>query len=439
MPLQRRLLQPLYSRVLTSPATRRAWRSMQDWLGRISRRPLRLTVWLRLDDPQCALLAQMLPQLLDHYPLELDLRVLPPLSEHDPHATIDAWHLAQFYQLRFHSLTPPAPEDCWLGCRILLATANLPQEERLVLLRQLFACVWEHQHSKLATLALRFPPEDEESALERMAAEQEECSRTPGVASGALAFGNEYFQGLDDLPELVSRLEAANLNRLEHTPGVGPAVFPDTGFLITDSEMLATVRAQRYRLDFYFCFCDPYSYLNLEGLFALADHYSLRLRLLPVTIPRTGRVAARPLPPAGLLWQSARHASLRQREFGDVCLPDAAGLRYCHALMAHAERLGRDREMAESLLASIWARGRDLSYRPHLLAALREAGFDKTDPDNVLTSLPANIVERHGPAWQSLELPSLPGLVLNSGAGIALCGADRLWALDMALADTLNK
>jgi 2-hydroxychromene-2-carboxylate isomerase len=438
MPLQRRLLQPLYSRVLTSPATRQLWRSTRDWLGRVSGQPPRLVYRLRMDDPVCCLLTQVLPALLEHYPLELELRLLPPQSGLPAHATLDAWHLAQFHQLRFHSLTPPAQADCWLAARILLGLEDLPPLERLALLKQLFTCVWEHQGGKLATLALRFPPLDEESALLRLEQARLEADRLPDGGSGVLDYRGERFIGLDDLPELISRLESAGLNRLEHAPGLGDAGWPASGFLVTDSEMLAEIRSRRYRLDFYFCFCDPYSYLNLESMLALVDHYGLRLRLRPVTVPRSGKLAERPLPPVGLLWQSARHAGARRLDFGEICLPDAAGLLNCHALLAHAAHLGRERDMAESILAGIWARGRDMNHRPHLLAVLREAGFRKADLDTLLADATPELANRHAAAWHNLDLPGLPGFVLETAKPVALCGEDRLWALDMTLADTLN-
>ena len=124
MALQRRLMQPFYSRVLTGPATRRLWRTTHEWLERSGRKPPALHCRIRLDDPDSYLLVQLLPDLLDHYPLSLEFSLLPAGRELPAHALADAWLQAQRLQLDFHSLTPPAPEDCRLAERILMAATS---------------------------------------------------------------------------------------------------------------------------------------------------------------------------------------------------------------------------------------------------------------------------------------------------------------------------
>lgn len=436
MALQRRLMQPFYSRVLTGPATRRLWRTTHEWLERLGRKPPALHCRLRLDDPDSYLLVQLLPDLLDHYPLSLEFSLLPAGRELPAHALADAWLQAQRLQLDFHSLTPPAPEDCRLTERILMAATHLPEPDRLILMRQLLACVWNRQHGKLETLALRFPPLDPDNALDTLRAWS--AADVGGDGATVVRFRGEEFLAPDELPELISLLEDSGLNRLDHCPAVAAPYRPDHGFLVTDSDQLTRIRAHRYRLDFYFCFCDPYSYLEFDGLLRLADHYSLRLSLQPVLLPRSEAVAALTLPPAGLLWRSARHAGLRDQDYGDICLPDAHGLRHCHALMAFAARHGMERRMAECLLAGIWTQGRDMSYKPHLRAMLREAGFRRESLEAALAANGADAIGDTHRRWRALGATAMPCLVLDTGRQRLLGGKDRLWALDMLLADTLN-
>lgn len=438
MSLQRRLLQSLYSRVLTSPATRRAWRSGQDWLARITRQAPALTLWLRLDDPQACLLTRLLPPVLAQYPVDLRIRLLPSGQAASPAEVADAWHVAQWLQLDFHSLTPPNPTDCLLAERILLgAGESLTPGERLLLLRQLMACVWEHQSGKLDTLALRFPPLDGGEALATLAAWSRESAAFHDAAQPRLVFGGEHFLGLADLPDLSPRLRDA-LGNDGHAPGLpGPPARAEAGFLVTDTEMLAEIRSRRYRLDYYFCFRDPYSYLDLEPVLALADHYSLRLRLLPVTLAAEDPLSESLWPPAGLLWRSARAAQRRQAPFGSACLPDAAGALHCHALMQHAEDQGRARHMAGALLRGIWAQGLDPCRPAHRRALLEAAGLAARDAPLPAPDTGRAARERHRD-WRQLGIPRLPGLKLHAGKGVALGGEDRAWVLDMVLADSLN-
>lgn len=431
MPLQRRLLQSFYARVLTSPATRQAWRAGHDWLARALRQPPPLRLWLRLDDPEAFLLVRLLPPVLEHYGLDLGIGLLPSGRTASPTEVADAWHMAQLLQLDFHSLTPPNPADCLQAERILLGAGDsLDATDRLRLLRQLTACVWEHQAGKLDTLALRFPPLDGEEALARLTAWSREADSFHAPDRSRLVYGGEHFVGVADLPDLMLRLQAAR----PEDPGPPPPGLPpaDSGFLVTDPEMLAGIRAHRYRLDFYFCFRDPYSYLSLGPVLALADHYSLRLQLLPVTLPADDDG----WPPPGLLWRSARAAARQGAPLGAVCLPDAEGTGRCHTLMAEAERAGRSRQMAAGLLQGIWSHGLDLTRRGHRRAVREAAGLPHgTDPAAAPGDPPARANHR---AWRQLGIPRLPALHLHAGQGIALGGEDRTGVMDMVLADSLN-
>lgn len=437
MPLPRRWLQPLYSRVITSPVTRRLWRAGHDWLSRATRQAPVLTLWAGFDDPESFLLVQSLPPLLEHYALSLEVNLTPPRAPVTGLDIQNAWHLAQQHQLSFHALTPPHPADCRLAERILMASAGMPPADRLCLLRQLFVCVWEHQAGKLETLALRFPPVSHDEALQTLQTWSEANSHdTESRTKTRLVYQGETFIGLDDLPELAERLEESSPNLPNANPELTTGFSPGSGFLVNDPEMLAGIRSHRYCLDFYFCFRDPYSYLNLDDVIALSDHYGLRLRLLPVTLPDGGASSPALLPPAGLLWRSARRAARRRQPFGEVCMPDPSGIRHCHALLAYAAGHGRERQMTRSLLQGIWAGGRDLTCKPHRASVLRQSGFSTTEPE-AIPPADATLHKAHE-ALIRLGLACVPALVLHAGSTLALCGSDRLGALDMAVADTLD-
>jgi len=407
-------------------------------MARATRQPLSLTIWLRLDDPQACLLTRLLPALLEHYPVDLHIRLLPSGQPPSLAEVADAWHMAQWLQLDFPALTPPNPADCLLAERILLgAGESLAPVERLLLLKQLMASVWEHQSGKLDTLALRFPPLDGGEALERLSGWSREASAFHDAAQPRLVFGGEHFLGLTDLPDLLPRLRAA-LGNEGHIPALpGLPTCAEAGFLVTDTEMLAEIRSHRYQLDFYFCFRDPYSYLALEPVLALADHYSLRLRLLPVTLAAEDPLSDSLLPPAGLLWRSGRAAQRRQIPFGTTYLPDADGALHCHALMQQAEQQGRSRDMVIALLRGIWTQGLDPGRAKHRRAVLNATGLQgchmaAPTPDT------ARAAQGYHRDWRQLGIARLPGLKLHIGKGVVLGGEDRAWAMDMVLADSLN-
>ncbi|MBK7300675.1 MAG: hypothetical protein IPI79_10185 [Moraxellaceae bacterium] len=77
-------------------------------------------------------------------------------DQHYNHQLRDAWYLSQFHHLHFHDFQSPAEEDCFGASQLLLANRHLPVHDFLVLAKQVFGCLWEHQQHKLATLILRF-------------------------------------------------------------------------------------------------------------------------------------------------------------------------------------------------------------------------------------------------------------------------------------------
>ena len=109
MPLSRRLLQPLLSRALIHPRLHSLLQARYDWLRRIQRRPHQVIVWIRLNDPYSYLLIQALPRFLEHFSVQLIVKILPfqEPSHTFSHDVRDAWYLAQFHQLHFHDFQSP--------------------------------------------------------------------------------------------------------------------------------------------------------------------------------------------------------------------------------------------------------------------------------------------------------------------------------------------
>lgn len=442
-------LQPYLAAAITSPRSRELLRTVHEAKRRIGGQPHRLTVWLKLDDPYSYLLLQELPRLLQHFTLTVELRFLgeldpamfPACAQLAAYALADASRLAQYHGLNFPAeLQAPQPSELMLGNRILLACEREPLERLLPLAKQVFAAAWERHPNKLATLAERFPLLPLEEAEFLLLAAREDLEQAGHYLPATLQYAGEWYWGLDRLPHLARRLQKLGAARHSHDYVLGTASPElDSEFLIHDWEHLTAARAQRLPLDFYFSFRSPYSYLALQRLFALADHYQLRLNIKPV-LPMVMR--GLPLPRAKrfyILQDAKREAEQLGLPFGRICDPVGAGVEHCMALFGLAQAQNKEREYLLSMASGIWAEGRNVADDAQLAPLLERAGLAWSDAQPLLYDNGwREAAEAHRQELEDLGLWGVPALHLHlPQAPITLWGQDRFWALEAAIADSL--
>lgn len=441
MPLSRRLLQPLLSRALVHPRLRSLLQARYEWFRRLRNRPHQIIVWLQINDPYSYILIQVLPRLAEHFPVTLLFRILP-YQEPDhtfSHHVRDAWYLAQFHQLSFQDFQPPDEDNCLLASQLLLANRHLPNHDYLILAKQVFQCLWEHQFHKLSTLALRFPVLAVSTTRKKMAAAQQRFLSFNQDKPAQLQYHGDWYWCLDDIDDLAECLDAAGISNFPHRFVIsGEHNYLDNDYLINDWEQLASIRAQKYELDYYFSFNDPLSYIYLAPVMALAEHYQLKLALKPVLLEQFDDN------PPGWNWygQLQRLARLAQRydaPFGKICLATDQGVQACLALMEAGREQGMEQDMILALMTSIWAHGKDVSHLPHLRQILGSLNCEIPQLKKRLRSydwLPQ--IEQYTVEWSHLDVPGLPSFYLQGERRIAFSGAHRLWAIEMAIVDNMR-
>ena len=440
MPLSRRLLQPLLSRALIHPRLHSLLQARYEWLRRLQRRPHQIVVWLRLNDPYSYLLVQALPRFLAHFSVQLIFKILP-YREPDhtfTHHVRDAWYLAQFHQLYFHDFQSPSEECCFTASQLLLANRHLPIADFLTLAKQVFSCLWEHQTQKLSTLTLRFKLLAKTTTEKKMRVAAEEFDRQNQHKAAQLYYQGEWYWGLDDLSDLGDRLTTIGLNQLSHQFQLNSdSIYQDNDYLINDWEQLATIRAQKYPLDYYFSFDDPLSYIYLPPVIALAEHYQLKLHLKPILLNQDNTSLS-------LEWHTPLNRYVRLAEkyrlpFGEICLPNEQGLHACFTLFDHAQQQGMTDNIALALLTAIWAQGLDVGHTPHLKKILAQCECELPSLKKQLKTqewLPQ--IEQYTVEWSALEVSELPSFYLQGHRRIVFSGAHRLWAIEMALVDNMK-
>jgi 2-hydroxychromene-2-carboxylate isomerase len=130
------------------------------------------------------------------------------------------------------------------------------------------------------------------------------------------------------------------------------------------------------RLDFFFSFRSPYSYLAGPRAFALADRFDIDLVFRGV-VPMAMRGQAVPLAKRlHTLRDTKREADRLGMPFGRIHDPLGSGALRCLLLSEHAADAGRVREFVLGASRAIWAEAVDVSRDDGLRMVCERAGLD---------------------------------------------------------------
>lgn len=441
MPLGQRLLQPILTNTVLHPRMRRLLYMRHEWWRQLRGQPYQIVVWLRPTDPYSYLLIQKLPKLIDEFDLKLVFKILPYQEPNQffNYYLRDAWHLAQFHQLQFHHFHPPSEQQCFMASQLILANRHLSTPEFLTLIKQIFSCLWEQQPQKLMTLSLRFQMLSRLSTTKKLQQNQIIFESLKTDNSAILQFQHEYYWSIDELPFLAKRLEELTKKNISHPLCISHDQHcTEQGYLINDWQQLSQIRAQKYELDYYFNFHDPLSYIYLVAIIPLTDYYRIKLNLCPIYLEEDIRATSNGFS----LLELSRLQKIAQSynlEIGPSYILSNQGLQHCLTLFYIALQQDCAQEISLKILENIWSLNKDFSYINHIQDLLTLLNYNtKEFKASLKTEEWRGIIEQYTTKWLQLDLPQLPSFYLQGEKRISLCGAHRLWALEMALIEHMD-
>ena len=185
------------------------------------------------------------------------------------------------------------------------------------------------------------------------------------------------------------------------------------------------------RVDYFFSFRSPYSYLSGPRAFALPDRFDVELAFHGV-IPMAMRGQAVPrAKQLHTLRDVAREAGRLGMPFGRIHDPIGRGAMRCLVMSEHAIDSGREREFVLSASRGIWGEAVDVASDPGLRKVCERAGLDWAACQQALTdeTLRAR-VEKNTDALMELGHWGVPVFVLD---GELFWGQDRIEDLETAL------
>ncbi|NVB80554.1 MAG: hypothetical protein HOV81_19325 [Kofleriaceae bacterium] len=323
----------------------------------LDKSPTRLDLYFDIADPWSYLAAQAADRLARAYGVDLAVHVVtPPASDVNAqpalrakHAVRDAQLLAEYWDIDFPGKKEPDPTALREVSSALIR--ERPAAEQLRAALELSQAMWSNDRKALAKLLGTWGTESSGSIAPILNANYEELRKAGHYQGAMIAYGGEWYWGIDRLSHLEEALAQDTGRQLANV--VAPRAEADRGALALSDKPLSC--------EMWFSFRSPYSYIALEQIDQILAPYDVPLVLRPV-LPMVTRGV--PLPNVKRLYiarDAKREADRQHIPFGEICDPIGAGVDNCIALAHWASQRGALLELSKSIMRGIWSEARDMS------------------------------------------------------------------------------
>jgi 2-hydroxychromene-2-carboxylate isomerase len=341
----------------------------------------RLEFYWRADDAYSHVMAQLVARLVDAYPLDLELNIVPAAAaEVDPepqlraaHAVRDAQALARFYDLTFPARAiTPTPDRVRRANAVALAAR--PPREHLSVLLQLGEALFGQGGDALSELARTLGAVEGTVVTTSLELSYATLRDRGHYQSATLRYGGEWYEGPHRVVTLEERLRADGLGE---APSVLTRRFPPA----------LDIASASTPFEFWFSFRSPYSYLAVEqvapwvrGPLAGTGRFHFR-PVLPMVMRGLQVPTAKKM---HLLKDAKREADRLGIPFGRIADPVGPGAERCIAVYAAVEASGRGFDFAQQAARGIWSEGVDVATDAGLYALAERAGIRTDEVDAAL-------------------------------------------------------
>jgi 2-hydroxychromene-2-carboxylate isomerase len=225
--------------------------------------------------------------------------------------------------------------------------------------------MWAGDKKQLAQLLGKWGTESSMRVPPILNANYEALRKAGHYQGGMLAYGGEWYWGVDRLRYLEEALAK------DTGKPVANVVAPrgETGPLALSDKPLTC--------EMWFSFRSPYSYLALEQIESVLGRVPLQLR--PV-LPMVQRGAQLPgVKRMYIVRDAKREADRLGIAFGEICDPLGSGVDNCIAVAHWAHQRGELLAFAKSAMRGIWAEARDMAEYVDLRHVVERAGLPWTE------------------------------------------------------------
>lgn len=430
----KRWLRTRGSALLTSSLYRQLQRARHRMKRRLQGQSAVVHYFHQVDDPYSDLAVRALPHLCSRYTIRVIPHIVPqPDKGAAPEPErLQQWSLRDAAVLADALKLDPAPWTSAPEPELLRqaqnALAGLTDASEFAamaaVIRQVFRGESASMENPLTTSG------DAEAAL----AEGRDLRENLGhYLGGMFYFEGEWYWGLDRLPYLERRLQP-----LAKSAGLATFVSRLEASITPDADAAAQAAARPAnpaggpRIDLYFSFRSPYSWIALPRIFALARARNAELHLRFV-LPMVMR--GLPIPESKRLYivtDTKREAERVGLPFGLIADPVGKPTERGLAVLHHAIQLGKGEAFALSFMRGVFAEGINARSDKGLLKLCTRVGISAAQMQAALAD-PAwrAVAEANREEMFSLGIWGVPAFRVNGGT--AHWGQDRLWLLEQQL------
>ncbi len=430
----RRLVMPFYGAYLTSPTSRAVRRGIAEL--RRAGGPHRVRYFHQPDDPYSHLAAQILPQLVERYDVQLEPHLVGPPSdaaapERDrltAYSRKDAADIAPHYGLHFPANATAPDAGAVERATRLLAGAG---EHFVRDASRIGEALWSGRLDAFDALG-DLPMVTAESARAACTEGSDLRERTGHYLGATFHYGGEWYWGVDRLHYLEDRLQRLGLRRPGQptTPIVLPPRPPSTPL----------PSGRRLRLEYFASLRSPYSGIAMQRVFDLPERLPVDLVLRPV-LPMVMR--GLPVPRNKFLYilkDAKREAETAGEPFGWVCDPVGRPIERAFSLFPWARELGRAAALLHAFTQAAFARGVDTHTDRGLRDVVERAGlsWEAARPHLDSEAWREELEENRRVMFEA-GLWGVPSFRVLDGEEqvLATWGQDRLWLVESAIRRTL--
>jgi 2-hydroxychromene-2-carboxylate isomerase len=373
-------------------------RGFAELRRKIMRRPHVVLVFLELDDPYSYLLCHYLPELVEHYDVELRFclteaigGVMRPAPELYPeYALNDCRRLALELGIPFLDKGTQPVEHRLALVNALAGAEGSPNFNTEII--EAITAYWRGDSEAVARRADgAATPGSAESLLKR---NQRLLEKLGHYSPAMMHYAGEWYWGVDRLHYLTERLTSLGANRGSGAP---PGIASIVQVMQPNLPVKPPVAAKDLPpLEFFFSFRSPYSYIAIQRFMDIADAFGIEFKIRPV-LPMVMR--GMKVPKTKLIYIAAdtsREARRLGIPFGKMADPVGKGVERCLAVLEYAIGEHRERDFLVQAGRAIWSEAVDVAtdkglrhvatktglFWPDVLASLENDDWRKIADDN---------------------------------------------------------
>lgn len=430
-------IQPYAARILSSSAVLTSKRCLFELKRRVVMQPHIVDVYLRINDPYCYLLVQVLADFEQRYSIKIVSKTILRLQE-DMYPEAEMWHGNGFndavHLARLYGLTFPSEVPVQDAIQVKQSTEYLLQLE-IDSAEQ--GCDWPKIQSIFDQYWLQQARPDDHVPLDpavldkRLKTNERDLMKQGHYMSAMLHYAGEWYWGLDRLDHLEARLNTLGVCQGEATKRID---FNKTYADFCQSPAALVSHVDK-TLVVFFSIRSPYSHIGLLQAIKLAQHYQITLEIKPVlpmvmrglSVPNTKKMY--------IFHDTKREAKKLGIDYGFVADPLGQGVENCYRLFAYAQSLGCEQQFLLNYSLAVNAQGIRSETNSGLKLIVQRSGMDWGHAQSLLQS---STVDEEWRIWaesnrQAMLALGSWGVPTFQYADLALWGQDRLGIIEQRI------